>query len=507
MTGLRRATARRDRGQLAATARDWTPDPRHASRSHGPPATRPADRADGEERRSPTSSSIATARRCSPARAPTRARGSATRAIDLGGAPRRWASPRRCATSCQWYASLPGARRARSPCCDRPPRPRSGCPSTTAHGQFVYAIAEYYRYTHDVGFVQRAVAERRARGRLPDRGLRARRYGRRTSSRTSGLLRPPARIDQPRGLRRRIPSTRTGTTSSRCAGRGRGRHWRRSSATTSRAALAALRDAFRETLYASIRQRDGAARSIDYLPGSVELGDSRPDVDQRGTRARRRGRRLPPRALLRHASTATGSSSRRAQRPPATACSTLGYELRNVTSFVRLGRARSGARRSSTSSSGHSAPPAWNAWGRITWRDPEAPHFIGDMPQHTWVGAGVRPRACGAGRRTSAQSDSALVLARRRAAGVGDRGAGPRRYAGFRRTTACLNLTLHDGGPTTLATAAHAATSTCRRAASSCSRRSRGAAQGVVVNGRTLEGAGPATAVVRQFPADVVLQY
>ena len=29
----------------------------------------------------------------------------------------------------------------------------------------------------------------------------------------------------------------------------------------------------------------------------------------------------------------------------------------------------------------------------------------------------------------------------------------------------------------------------------------------VVVNGRALDGAGPATAVVRQFPADVVLQY
>jgi hypothetical protein len=29
----------------------------------------------------------------------------------------------------------------------------------------------------------------------------------------------------------------------------------------------------------------------------------------------------------------------------------------------------------------------------------------------------------------------------------------------------------------------------------------------VVVNGRVLDGAGPATAVVRQFPADVVLQY
>ena len=29
----------------------------------------------------------------------------------------------------------------------------------------------------------------------------------------------------------------------------------------------------------------------------------------------------------------------------------------------------------------------------------------------------------------------------------------------------------------------------------------------VIVNGRPLEGAGPATAVVRQFPADIVLQY
>ena len=32
-------------------------------------------------------------------------------------------------------------------------------------------------------------------------------------------------------------------------------------------------------------------------------------------------------------------------------------------------------------------PKAWNEWAEITWRDPEAPRFIGDMP-HTWIGAG-----------------------------------------------------------------------------------------------------------------------
>jgi hypothetical protein len=32
-------------------------------------------------------------------------------------------------------------------------------------------------------------------------------------------------------------------------------------------------------------------------------------------------------------------------------------------------------------------PAAWNEWGEISWRDPGAPRFVGDMP-HTWVASG-----------------------------------------------------------------------------------------------------------------------
>src|SRR5262249_56658056 len=54
-------------------------------------------------------------------------------------------------------------------------------------------------------------------------------------------------------------------------------------------------------------------------------------------------------------------------------------------------------------------PAGWNEWAEITWRDPTAPRFIGDMP-HTWVGAGyvTSVRTLFAYER---EADAALVLA------------------------------------------------------------------------------------------------
>jgi hypothetical protein len=54
-------------------------------------------------------------------------------------------------------------------------------------------------------------------------------------------------------------------------------------------------------------------------------------------------------------------------------------------------------------------PSGWNEWAEITWRDRDAPRFIGDMP-HTWVGASflASARSLFAYER---ESDAALVLA------------------------------------------------------------------------------------------------
>jgi len=179
-----------------------------------------------------------------------------------------------------------------------------------------------------------------------------------------------------------------------------------------------------------------------------------------------------------------------------------GYELRNVTSFMRLGE-RDRALALIDFFFGAQRPPGWNAWGEITWRDPEAPHFIGDMP-HTWVGSTFihAVRSLIADER---QSDSALVLL----GGVPPEWATVEPGLVVRRLPThhgVLNMTLKAEGPTTLRL----------RLSGDLDVPAGGLVvqsplaqplKSVVVNGRALDGAGPATAVVRQFPADVVLQY
>jgi hypothetical protein len=60
------------------------------------------------------------------------------------------------------------------------------------------------------------------------------------------------------------------------------------------------------------------------------------------------------------------------------------YELRNVEALVELGW-RDDAHGLLDWIVADRRPPGWNEWAEISYRDPTAPQFIGDMP-HTWVG-------------------------------------------------------------------------------------------------------------------------
>jgi len=61
------------------------------------------------------------------------------------------------------------------------------------------------------------------------------------------------------------------------------------------------------------------------------------------------------------------------------------YEFRSVSAMVRLGqRAESNATLSALM--GGRRPAEWNQWPEVIWRDPVPANFIGDLP-HTWVGA------------------------------------------------------------------------------------------------------------------------
>jgi hypothetical protein len=144
----------------------------------------------------------------------------------------------------------------------------------------------------------------------------------------------------------------------------------------------ALAADFRSTFAASMKLAM-QQHNINYAPGCAELGDfdatsttialfpcNEPDVP-------------PPGAMnatfdkyWRFVDDRTRSTTWDAYTP---------YEVRAVGAFIRLGE-RDRAHALLNWLRTHQRPQAWNHWAEVVWRDPLTPKFIGDMP-HTWVGS------------------------------------------------------------------------------------------------------------------------
>jgi hypothetical protein len=147
-----------------------------------------------------------------------------------------------------------------------------------------------------------------------------------------------------------------------------------------RMAFAQFRDTFRANLLASIEETR-RVHKIDYIPGSVELGDFdatsttialspvRANLDRDVVQAT--FERYYAESMKRIGSTAWDGYTP--------------YELRTIGSFVRLGW-RDRAQQMLAFFLDDLRPAAWNQWAEVVYRDPATPKFIGDMP-HTWVGS------------------------------------------------------------------------------------------------------------------------
>ena len=148
-------------------------------------------------------------------------------------------------------------------------------------------------------------------------------------------------------------------------------------------AMAAERDTFRADLYASMRLAM-QQHKIDYIPGSVELGDF--DATSTTIAVTPVGElgRIPEPAL---SNTFERYIREFRARRDGTIASEIytPYELRAVGTMIQLGY-RDRAHEMLDFFFRDQRPPAWHMWSEAVWKDPGTPRFIGDMP-HTWVGS------------------------------------------------------------------------------------------------------------------------
>ncbi len=260
----------------------------------------------------------------------------------------------------EWYANAIGEN-GYVPCCVSTRGAPDPVPEHDSHGQFIYLVAEYYRHTRD-----RAVAE--AMWPVVQRVV-----GYIEATREPGGL-MPASISHEGYSAKPVHSywddlfVLRGLNDAAFLAHELKKPEERS--------YAALRDDFRRDLVASI-DATMKKHGIDYIPGSVELGDFDATSTTVAVSPVDAADALPRAALLR-----TFEKYWETALQPRTYTP---YEHRVVGTLVRLGQSDR-ARALLDYFFEDQRPAAWRQWAEVVHRNPREPAFIGDMP-HTWVGS------------------------------------------------------------------------------------------------------------------------
>jgi hypothetical protein len=267
------------------------------------------------------------------------------------------------------------------PCCvDR--RGSDPVPENDSHGELIFAVADYWRYTGDKAFVQRMwphvegayryMEKLRLSERTPaNKAKNPAFYGMMPVSIShEGYSAKPVHAywDNFWALRGYKDAVALATLL------GKPEEARR---------MAVSRDQFHADLMASLK---AAARqhNLDFLPGSAELGDF--DSTSTTIALAPAGEQAQlPQPLLNNTferywvdfeKRANGRREWKDYTP---------YEWRNVAAFVRLGW-RERANDAVTFFFGHRTPLPWNQWAEVVSHTPRKPFFVGDLP-HAWVGS------------------------------------------------------------------------------------------------------------------------
>ena len=268
------------------------------------------------------------------------------------------------------------------PCCVdyRGPDP---VPENDSHGQFIYLVAEYFRFTNDqvtlrqvwpqVQNAVRYMEELRHLRRTPE-------YQTPEKKPYFGLL--PESIshegysDHPRhsfwDYFFAIRGYKDATYLAEALGE---------KETAER--FKAFQDEFTQDVHAAIRATM-ALHQIDYLPGCVELGDFDATSTTVGITPAEEMARFPEGALEKTFERYWEFAENRRSGKKAWENYTP-YEWRTVGALLRLGW-KERAHTMSRYFFSHQRPAAWRHWAEVIWREERTPKFIGDMP-HTWVGS------------------------------------------------------------------------------------------------------------------------
>jgi hypothetical protein len=256
-------------------------------------------------------------------------------------------------------------------------------PEFDAYGQFIYAVMEYYRFTRDRGFLEElrpAVAKTLAlvEGLLAQRLTEEYRgpekcafYGILPESMShEGYMAHPVHAywDDFWALR----GFRDAAAMAEILGDG---------AEAER--LARVRDRFSEDLRSSLRAAIARHR-IDYVPGSVELGDFDPAATSVALSPLDELAVLPRPEINRTFDKYMAGFRQRCSGAVEWS-NYSAYEIRIIGALVRLGR-REEALELTRFMLDDRRIPAWNQWPEISWRDPRSPSFLGDLP-HAWISA------------------------------------------------------------------------------------------------------------------------
>lgn len=145
---------------------------------------------------------------------------------------------------------------------------------------------------------------------------------------------------------------------------------------------ASLADDFRNSVIESIRLTQ-QAHGIDYLPGCVELGDFDSTsstillwpVDE-ASRFPSEWTTATFNRYWREFEKRKASEIWEAYTP---------YELRHIGALIRIGQ-KDRALQALDFYFSHQRPAGWREWAEVVWRDRDMPRMIGDMP-HTWCGS------------------------------------------------------------------------------------------------------------------------